>query len=61
MNFKKFFLKNCKNKNFEINQDQINIINDLKSYYTENFKQNLFTKIFKKKDIKLGFYLVGNV
>ena len=61
MNLNKYFLKHCKDKNFEINQDQINIINDLKSYYTDNFKQNLFTKIFKKKDIKLGFYLVGDV
>ena len=61
MNLNKYFLKHCKDKDFEINQDQINIINDLKSYYTNNFKQNFFTKIFKKKNIKLGFYLVGDV
>ena len=61
MNLKKLFLKHCEDKNYEINQDQLNIINDLKDYYSENFKQNLFTKIFRKKNVKLGFYLVGDV
>ncbi len=61
MNFKKFFIKYCEDQDFEINHHQLEIINDLKNYYTENFKQNLFIKIFKKKNIKLGFYLVGDV
>ena len=49
MNLKNFFLKHCEDKDYEINQNQLNIIDDLKNYYTENFKQNYITKIFKKK------------
>ena len=49
MNLKKFFIKYCEDQDFEINHHQLEIINDLKNYYTENFKQNLFIKIFKKK------------
>ncbi len=61
MNLNKFFLKYCEDKNYEINQNQLVIIDDLKKYYTENFKQNFITKIFRKKDTKLGFYLMGDV
>jgi cell division protein ZapE len=61
MNLKKLFLKHCKEKKYEINQNQIDIINYLKIYYTENFKENFLSKFFKKKNIKLGFYLVGDV
>ena len=61
MNLKKFFIKHCENKSYEINQNQLVIVDDLKNFYTENFKQNLITKFFKKKDIKLGFYLMGDV
>jgi len=61
MNLKKFFLKHCENKDYEINQNQLDVIDELNNYYTENFKQNLINKIFKKKDIKLGFYLMGYV
>ena len=61
MNLKKFFIKHCENKSYEINQNQLVIVDDLKNFYIENFKQNLITKFFKKKDIKLGFYLMGDV
>ena len=61
MNLKKSFLKHCEKKQFEINQSQLIIIDNLKDYYKENFKQSYFTKILKKKDIKSGFYLVGDV
>ena len=61
MNLKNFFIKHCEDKAYEINQNQLDIIDDLKNFYTENFKQNLITKIFKNKDVKLGFYLVGDV
>ena len=61
MNLKKFFIKHCEDKSYEINQNQLVIIDDLKNFYIENFKQNLITKFFKKKDIKLGFYLMGDV
>ncbi len=61
MNLNFFFKKHCEDKDYEINQNQLNIINDLKAYYIENFKRNLITKIFKKKNTKLGFYLMGDV
>ena len=61
MNLKKFFIEYCEDKSYEINQNQLVIVDDLKNFYTENFKQNLITKFFKKKDIKLGFYLMGDV
>ena len=61
MNLYKFFLQHCEDNKYEINKNQINIINNLKDYYDDNFNQGLLNKIFKKKDNKLGFYLVGDV
>tara|TARA_B100000963_G_scaffold282308_1_gene250900 strand:+ start:1919 stop:2971 length:1053 start_codon:yes stop_codon:yes gene_type:complete len=61
MNFKKLFLKYCKDNQYEINQNQLIIIEELKNYYIENFGQNLITKIFKKKNKKPCFYLMGDV
>jgi len=61
MNLKKLFLSHCEVEQYEINQNQLNLINHLENYHKINFKQNLFTKIFKNDDIKLGFYLVGDV
>ena len=61
MNLKKFFIDHCNNKKYEINQNQLHIINNLKNYYAENFQQTFFSKILKKDKYKLGFYLVGDV
>tara|TARA_Y100000591_G_scaffold322089_1_gene337956 strand:- start:1026 stop:2072 length:1047 start_codon:yes stop_codon:yes gene_type:complete len=61
MNLEKNFLNFCKNRNFEINKNQIKIINNLEKYYKENFKTHFFKKILKKSKNKLGFYLVGDV
>jgi len=61
MNLKKFFIDHCNNKKYEINQNQLHIINNLKNYYAENFQQTFFSKILKKDKNKLGFYLVGDV
>jgi len=61
MNLYKTFLQHCEDNKYEINKNQINIINNLKDYYDDNFNQGLLNKIFKKKDNKLGFYLVGDV
>tara|TARA_B110001450_G_C17210312_1_gene315159 strand:+ start:41 stop:346 length:306 start_codon:yes stop_codon:yes gene_type:complete len=61
MNLKKLFLKHCENQQYEINQNQLDIIDYLKIYYTENFKQSFLTKYFKKRKNKLGFYLMGDV
>ena len=61
MNFKKLFLSHCKIHQYEINQNQLDIINDLDKYHKENFNQNLLNKFFNRKITKLGFYLVGDV
>ena len=61
MNFKKLFLKHCEDQQFDVNQNQLNIINYFKIYYTENFTQSFLTRYFKKNKNKLGFYLVGDV
>ena len=61
MNLRKTFLKYCEKKQFAINQSQLSTIDSLKDYYKENFKKSYLRKIFKKKDGKLGYYLVGDV
>ena len=61
MNLQKLFLKHCKKNKYEINQNQLNIIYNLNNYYKDNFQKNFLSKIFKKKNNKLGFYLVGDV
>jgi predicted ATPase len=61
MNLNKLFLEHCANNQYEINNNQLNIVENLNSYYKLNFKQSIFEKFFKNKDIKYGFYLVGDV
>ncbi len=61
MNLNKSFLKYCEGEKFEINQNQLAIVNNLKDFYFNNFDQNFLKKFFKKTDNKLGFYLVGDV
>jgi len=61
MNLNKIFLKYCEKNKFEINKNQLEVIDYLKNYYQNNFNQTLLRKFFKKKDIKFGFYLVGDV
>ncbi len=61
MNLNKNFLNYCKNNKYEINNNQLEIINNLKDYYDNNFKRSLLKKIFKKINYKLGFYLFGDV
>ncbi len=61
MNLKKLFLDHCEVEQYEINQNQLNLINNLENYYKKNFKKNLFNRIFKNGGNKLGFYLVGDV
>ena len=55
------FLDHCKKKLFEINKDQLKIINELEIFHTHNFNQGFIKKIFNKKKSKSGFYLVGEV
>ena len=61
MNLKKLFLDHCEINQYEINQDQLDIIENLKKFYLNNFYQTIITKIFRKNKDKLGFYLVGDV
>jgi len=61
MNLNKSFLNYCELNKFEINQNQLDIIDNLKDYYNYNFNQSLLNKIFKRKDNRLGFYLFGDV
>tara|TARA_B100000963_G_scaffold176009_1_gene153033 strand:- start:887 stop:1942 length:1056 start_codon:yes stop_codon:yes gene_type:complete len=61
MNFKDLFLEHCKKNEFNINQNQIKVVEQLENYNTQNFKKSLLKKIFKKKTNQLGFYLFGGV
>ena len=47
MNLKKSFLNYCEVEKYEINQNQLELINYLEDYYKTNFKQTFFNKIFK--------------
>ena len=38
MNFKDLFLEHCKKNKFNINQNQIKVIEQLESYHNKNFK-----------------------
>ena len=61
MNLKESFLKLCEDKEFEINKNQLIIIERLINFHNENFKKSLLNRILNKKDTNLGFYLVGDV
>ena len=61
MNLNNSFLKFCKEKEYEINKSQITIIEKLGKFYNQNFNKSFLKKIFKKKNNKSGFYLVGDV
>ena len=61
MNLNNSFLKFCEEKEYEINQNQITIIEKLGKFYNQNFNKSFLKKIFKKKNNKSGFYLVGDV
>ena len=49
MNLNKLFIKHCEKNKYEINQNQLDIIKDLKDFYNDNFNQSFLNKIFKKK------------
>ena len=61
MNLKNSFLEYCKINKFEINKDQLSIIDHLNIYFKKNFKQSIFSNLFKKKETQIGFYLVGDI
>ena len=57
MNLKKLFINHCEDQQYEINQNQLDIINYLRIYYSENFTESFFSKFFKKKKINLASIL----
>ena len=61
MNLKKSFEEFCKENQFEINKNQIQIIDKLDNFYKKNFKKSFFKKIINNKNNYLGIYLVGDV
>ena len=61
MNLKKSFLDHCDVNQYEVNHNQIDIVNDLNDFYKDNYNQSFLNKIFKNKNKKLGYYLVGDV
>ena len=61
MNLKKLFKNYCEDNQYEINHNQLAVIDHLKKYYSNNFNKSFFDIIFIKKQNKLGFYLVGDV
>jgi len=61
MNLNKLFLSYCKINNLEINPSQLDLIEELSLFYTQNFNKSLLKKIFTKQNYKTGFYLQGDV
>ena len=60
MKLNKFFLEHCKANKFEINRNQLEVIENLENFYKENYSSKLFGKLFNRTK-KFGFYLVGDV
>jgi cell division protein ZapE len=60
MKLNKFFLEHCKANKFEINKNQLEVIENLENFYKENYSSKLFGKLFNRTK-KFGFYLVGDV
>ena len=61
MNLNKLFLSHCKKNNFEVNHNQLGLIEELDDFYTLSFNKSFLKKIFFKKNSKYGFYLQGDV
>ena len=61
MKLKKLFIDHCKTKGFEINDNQIIIIDFITKFYRDNFSYNFFSNIFSKRKNIPGFYLQGDV
>ena len=55
---KNLFISHCLKNNFEINNEQIKIIDSLKKFF---YKKKTIFSLLNKKNVKLGFYLQGNV
>ena len=58
---KKNFLKYCSINKFEINKNQIEVIDLLSKFENNCFNKKFFFTFFKRNTKKLGFYLFGDV
>jgi len=61
MNLRKLFLDHCKANQFEINNNQIVIIESIDRFYQDNFENKFLLNLFSKKQSISGFYLHGDV
>ena len=50
MNLNKLFIKHCKNKDLEINKDQVNIIELMNNFYQLNFNTSFLPNFIFKLD-----------
>jgi len=61
MNLNKLFQDFCKKNNYEINTNQLNLIDKLKNFYNLNINKSFLKKFFSKNNSKSAFYLHGVV
>ena len=61
MNLNKLFQDFCKKNNYEINNNQLNLIDQLKNFYNLNINKSFLKKFFSKNNSKSAFYLYGGV
>jgi len=61
MNLNKLFQDFCKKNNYEINNNQLNLIDQLKNFYNLNINKSFLKKFFSKNNSKSAFYLHGGV
>tara|TARA_B110000003_G_scaffold43788_1_gene41243 strand:+ start:396 stop:1448 length:1053 start_codon:yes stop_codon:yes gene_type:complete len=61
MNLNKLFQDFCKKNNYEINTNQLNLIDKLKNFYNLNINKSFLKKFFSKNNSKSAFYLHGGV
>ena len=60
-NLNSLFIDYCQKNNFEVNQNQIDIISIFHEFYEDNLDQSFFNFFFKKNKKNLGIYLHGDV
>ena len=60
-NLNSLFIDYCQKNNFEVNQNQIDVISIFHKFYKDNLDQSFFNFFFKKNKKNLGIYLHGDV
>ena len=61
MNLKKLFTNYCKDKDLEIDDSQLSIVELIDRFYQDNFNISFLSTLFSQKNKKQGFYLQGDV